>query len=290
VLQAARSPRFAHLVATLVALSVPALGLGAGCATSTEFIKEGPGQPSDRASGAVPDGALGVCKVPLSKRPPLVNASLWEHAKNCNAKTPERFLRLGYGNSAGADDAAAADQEMASLLETLRDGAKVDGGNQKMVTLMRKLRELAIKDEDLRDRVSKATARTAVCDYTYMLNVMEREHLALSKDDACALRVYDPREKTEVCLFDTQLAEGRWLTSAWGLRGRSERGGGRAVVPPPVRLRRLLHDAGELRRRGPGPPAVCARRVCARAAGRFLSANRDDARGTRPRETRAPHS
>jgi hypothetical protein len=215
VLQAARSPRFAHLVATLVALSVPALGLGAGCATSTEFIKEGPGQPSDRASGAVPDGALGVCKVPLSKRPPLVNASLWEHAKNCNAKTPERFLRLGYGNSAGADDAAAADQEMASLLETLRDGAKVDGGNQKMVTLMRKLRELAIKDEDLRDRVSKATARTAVCDYTYMLNVMEREHLALSKDDACALRVYDPREKTEVCLFDTQLAEGRWLTSAW---------------------------------------------------------------------------
>lgn len=218
MLPAARPPRLSHLLATsvaLVSLAATSLAVAPGCATSTEFIKEGPGQPSDRASGAVPEGALGVCKVPLSKRPPMVNPVLWEHAKTCNAKTPERFLRIGYGNALGGGDAALADQEMASLLEVLRDGNKVDGGNQKMVTLMRKLREQAIKDQDLRDRVSKATARTAVCDYTYMLNTMEHEQLALSKDDPCTAHVYDPREKSEVCLFDTQVTEARWLTSAW---------------------------------------------------------------------------
>lgn len=163
----------------------------------------------------MPEGALGVCKEPLAKRPPLVNPSLWEHTKNCSPRTPEGFIRLGYGNSLGGGDAALADQEMMHLFELLRDGMKEEGGNQKLVTLMRQLRERAIRDPELRDRVAKATARTSACDYTYMLNIMEREQLALTKNDPCTAHAYDTREKREVCLFDTNLPEGRWLTSAW---------------------------------------------------------------------------
>src|SRR4051794_38467325 len=111
--------------------AIACLGLVGGCA-STEFFNEGPGQPSERASVELPKGAIGVCKVPLSKRSPIVNEKLWQDAPPCTPRTPERSIRLGYGAvGAGATPDAEA------LLAALREGQKEDGGNTQLVAAIR---------------------------------------------------------------------------------------------------------------------------------------------------------
>jgi len=207
----ARPSIVARAFSVLWAVSLSALGWG--CA-STEFFNEGPGQPTDRASGQVPEGVLGVCKQPLSKRPPLVNEKLWENARTCTARTPPEYIRLGYGGE-NTSNASTDDAEMKRYLEALREGQKEEGGNNQLVAMLRALHDGGLKDPALRDRVSRESARTGVCDYTYLLNTMARERKKLSGDNPCASMAFDPKEKTEVCLFDTSVPEGVWLTSSW---------------------------------------------------------------------------
>lgn len=193
--------------------ALASLASASGCA-STEFFNEGPGQPSDRASGTVPAGSIGVCKRPLSKKPPIVNAELWEHAPPCTGKTPPSYIRLGYGQRIAGSD-VPADQQLDKIMASLREAPKEDGGNAQFVSMIRSIRDAAIKDRDMRFRVAKETARTGVCDYSYMLDTMGKEHDRLFSGDKCAAYAYDPKAKHEACLFDTQNAEAVWLTSAW---------------------------------------------------------------------------
>jgi hypothetical protein len=198
-----------------VAFAVVYGGLVGGCAY-TEFYYEGPGQPSDRASGSVPEGAIGVCRVPNSKRPPIVSDKLWEDTRICTTKTPERFIRLGYGPGlAGAATEADADKNMERLLAVLREGQKEDTGNNQLVSTLRALHDYGLKDPELRDRVSRESSRPSVCDYTYLLNTMARERGKLEQSNRCAAQAYDPKSRGESCLFDTTRDEVVWLTSSW---------------------------------------------------------------------------
>lgn len=196
----------------LLATACAGLAVVWGCA-STEFFPEGPGQPSDRASGTVPDGELGVCRVPQTRRPLIVDEKLWENTRFCTPRTPSRYIRMGYGSS----DDPNADKEQERLLGVLREGQKEDGGNQQLVNLLRALRDRGLKDPYLRDRVARETAREGVCDYTYLLNTMakQREKLTSKKDVRCTVQVYDPAVRGDACLFDIKRNEVSWLTSSW---------------------------------------------------------------------------
>ncbi len=192
-------------------------GLGvvvAGCSTSTEFYYEGPGQPSDRATGTVPEGVNGVCRLPNTARPIIVDQKLWEHARVCNPRTPPRFIRLGYSPVAATNEADAI-KEQEKLLATIKDGQKDEGGNNTLTALVRQLQERGLRDPILRLRVSRQTTRDGVCDYTYLLNTMSHVREKLSKGEKCAAKAYDTTAKTEVCLFDTSHEEAVWLTSSW---------------------------------------------------------------------------
>jgi hypothetical protein len=201
-------------VRAILALGLWGLPLGAGCATSTEFFNEGPGSPSDRATGTVPDGVIGVCRQPNTARPIIVDTKLWEHARTCTPRTPPRFIRLGYTPvAAGSEGDALKEQEL--ILATLKDGEKDDGGNNKMVALMRALHDRGLKDPALRDRVSRQTTRDYICDYTYLLNTMAKTHAKFAHDDKCTAKAYDTSLRAETCLFDVSREETVWLTSGW---------------------------------------------------------------------------
>ena len=196
--------------------SVACLGIAWGCTPTTEYPVEGPGQPTDRASGEVPPGAIGVCRLPLSKRPPIVNEKLWENARICTARTPDRFIRLGYGAGiAGAETDADADKNMDRYLATLRDGRKEEGGNNQLVSAFRNLHDQGVKDPMLRYRVTRESARTSVCDYAYLLNTMSTQRAKLTQGNPCAAQAYDPKARAEVCLFDINKPEAVWLTGSW---------------------------------------------------------------------------
>jgi hypothetical protein len=182
----------------------------AGC-SSTEFHNEGPGQPYDRASGAVPVGTVGVCKRPFTKRPPLVNPVLWEHAKVCKTDTPKSFVRLGYGHETNTE----AERKIERMMEALREGPKTEGGNTTVLAMLRQIRSEGENDKWLRDRIQRESARTEPCDFSYFLNTMEGQAQRLKNGDRCAVYAYDQVDKQEVCLFDTKVEEAVWLTSAW---------------------------------------------------------------------------
>lgn len=197
----------------LVAVGVVSV-LASGCATSTEFYYEGPGTPPDRSTGTVPDGVNGVCRLPNTARPLIVDEKLWEHARTCTPRTPARFIRLGYAPVAAASEADAL-KEQEKLLGTLKEGAKDEGGNNALVALMRSLHERGLKDPLLRDRVSRQTTHDGICDYTYLLNTMSKQREKLAKGDKCATKAYDTTTRAETCVFDTTHEEAVWLTSSW---------------------------------------------------------------------------
>ena len=188
-----------------------------GC-SSTQFGYEGPGQPSDRASGSVPTGMIGVCRRPFSEKPPIVNPVLWEHAKACNAETPDSFIRLGFGRERG--DKLEAHARVDRMMAALKEGPKPDVGNTKVLGMLRTIRAEGTTDPWLRDRISKQSARTEACDYTYLFNTMEGESTKL-RHDKCAARAYDQQDRAEVCLFDTNVQEAVWLTSTWACMTRT---------------------------------------------------------------------
>lgn len=202
------------------------LGLGAAAAlglatltqacVSTEYGYEPPGQPTDKASGAVPAGSLGVCKVPNTKRPPLVNQTLWDHARLCNSRTPPTHVRLGYAKHGELTHKAVleeAEAQMNRMLDVLRKTPKTEGGKTDFAAMLRALRAEAIKDPTLEARVARDSSPTQ-CDVPYLLNTMSKERPALSGSQ-CTAEAYDPKVRDEVCLFDTSREEALWLTSAW---------------------------------------------------------------------------
>ena len=188
----------------------------AGCG-STEFHNEGPGQPYDRATSTVPIGMVGVCKRPFSRRPPLVNPVLWEHAKSCKTDTPKSFVRIGYGHESNAE----AQRKVERMMEALREGPRTDGGNTTVLALLRTIRSEGADDRWLQDRIQRESTRTSPCDFTYFLNTMEGQSQRLKNGDRCAVYAYDQVDKQEVCLFDTKVEEAVWLTSAWACTTQS---------------------------------------------------------------------
>jgi hypothetical protein len=204
-------------VRALLGLALVGLGASAasaGCSTSTEFYNEGPGTPADRATGTVPDGVIGVCRQPNTARPIIADQKLWEHARTCNPRTPARFIRLGYSPVAATSEADAL-KEQEAILAAVKEGQREDGGNNRLVALMRTLHERGLKDSALRDRVSRQTTRDYICDYTYLLNTMARQRQKLAPTETCAAHAYDSTARAETCLFDVSHDEVVWLTSSW---------------------------------------------------------------------------
>ncbi|MBI4701434.1 MAG: hypothetical protein HY744_09790 [Deltaproteobacteria bacterium] len=192
-----------------------ALLLAAGCA-STEFINEGPGQPTDRASGIAPAGSVGVCRQPLGRRPPLLSETLWEGSRPCRSRTPYRHVRLGYGRTVppGADQ--DDQQRVDAILEAVREGSKEPDGNARMLQMMRVVRQYADKDSRLRSRVERVSGRTLPCDYSYLLGTMERQLGQLQQGERCTALAFDSRQRRDICMFETGRKDADWLTSAWG--------------------------------------------------------------------------
>ena len=200
-----------------VALTL-AVSVGVGCA-STEYIPEGPGQPPERTKGTVPAGSVGVCKRPQSRKPPIVNPALWEHASVCTARTPDTFIRIGYGREANAQSMQStdgeADKQMERLLTALAEGNDPKEGNNKLLTMLRGLQDWSLRQPALRDRVTRESSRPLPCDFTYMLNIMVAERAKIEPNEQCTAQAYDPKEKKDVCLFDMSAKGVSWLTSSF---------------------------------------------------------------------------
>jgi hypothetical protein len=216
----ARSKNFgARIAALAVALLTCGAGAVLGCA-STEFVPEGPGQPPDKSKGTVPAGSVGVCKRPQSKKPPIVNAALWEHANVCTSRTPDSWIRLGYSRESAQGGMQLpgdpeAEKMMDRLLTALGEGSDPKAGNEKIVTMLRALQDYAIKQPYLRDRVTRESSRPLPCDFTYMLNIMAAERAKIEPNDQCTAHAYDPKERRDVCLFDMSAKGATYLTSSW---------------------------------------------------------------------------
>ena len=205
----------ANVAALFVVLLTAGAGVAMGCA-STEFVPEGPGQPPERSKGTVPAGSVGVCRRPQTRKPPMVAQVVWEHAPACTVRTPDSFIRIGYGrevNGASAD--AEADAWVERVQTTLSEANDPKEGNNKLVTMLRGLQDYALKQPLLRDRVTRESSRPLPCDFTYMLGTMVQERARIEANDKCTAYVYDPKDRKDVCLFDMDAKGVSQLTSAW---------------------------------------------------------------------------
>jgi hypothetical protein len=84
-----------------------------------------------------------------------------------------------------------------------------------MLTTLRTVQRQALEDESLASRVERASGRTLACDYSYLLNTTQKQY-AKVESDPCPAYAYDPKLRTDVCLFDLNVKDALWLTSAWG--------------------------------------------------------------------------
>lgn len=203
-----------RLLAGAWAAAVLGLGIASGCA-STEYPVEGAGAPSDRASGQVPYGSLGVCKKPFTKRPPIVSEALWENARACTPRTPPEHIRLGYGRTTAEGGSADADQRVEKSLSALRETPKSESGNVLFSGMIRQLRDYALGDPELRDRVGRSSPLATPCDFKYLLSTMSTAREKLADGEKCTVKVYDAKLRAEACLFDTAREEAMYLTSSW---------------------------------------------------------------------------
>jgi hypothetical protein len=201
---------WARRAASVVGIAV-GVAAAAGC-PATQFPDEGPGQPSDWQSGFPGPSTIGVCREPNTKRPPIVSPQLWENARRCDRLTPKRFLRLGYGKADLADD--PADRRMAAMLDAMRAAMNEKDGNLRMIGMMRAVKREVSGDPKFSARIERQTSRTFACDYTYLFNTTEKQYRRLS-DDPCPAYAYDRKQRQEVCMFDLNVREAVWLTSAW---------------------------------------------------------------------------
>ncbi len=198
---------------TVGLLVIVAISL-AGC-PATEFYKEGPGTASDRASGIAPLGSLGACRIPHTRRPPLVNKALWDNLKRCGEKTPRRYLRVGYGRNLEGKIDTDATARIERVMDSIQAAAKEKDGNTRMLGMLRDVRRYAATDQRLVARIERSGSRTYPCDYRYLFSTMIQQHQK-AKSDRCPVYVYDPKLRREHCLFDTTLEGTSWLTSSWG--------------------------------------------------------------------------
>ncbi len=119
---------------------------GAGCATSTEFFNEGPGQPADRATGTVPDGVqrrvpAAQHGAPHHRRPEALGARAQLHAAHAR--------RASSGSATPPSPPPprpTPSRSRSRSSPTLKEGEKEEGGNNKLVALMRNLHERGLKD------------------------------------------------------------------------------------------------------------------------------------------------
>jgi hypothetical protein len=201
------------LLCSVIGLAASSLLL-LGC-PKTQFIDEGAGQATDRASGKAPPGSVGACKVANTQRPPIVNAQLWNNLQRCNKRTPRRYLRIGFGKALG--DSAEDERRMNKILEALGRGASEPDGNVRMLSTLRTVRRQALTDERLAARVERNTGRTFACDYAYLFSTTQKQYTKLGTggDNTCTATVYDPKLRRDVCMFSSSVAEAQWLTSAW---------------------------------------------------------------------------
>jgi hypothetical protein len=106
------------------------------------------------------------------------------------------------------------EKRMERMLEALREAPKSETGNALLSSMIRQLRDYALKDPDLRERVGRSSPLATPCDFKYLLGNMSEARERLS-DEKCTVEVYDAKLRTEVCLFDTNREEGQYLTSTW---------------------------------------------------------------------------
>jgi len=201
--------RTSQKVAALFVTAIVASLSAASCAT-TEFGPEPGPQPPDRRSEAVPPGMIGVCKRDGAKRPPIVSETLWENAKVCNSRTPDKTIRLGYSDK----DDPEVEGQIQSILAGLKDATKEDGGNNAFIAMLRGVRQRALNSPLLRSRVSKDTTSAVACDFSYMLNTMGKAREKIERDQ-CTAEAYDAKDRKQVCMFDQAKPEGVWLTGGW---------------------------------------------------------------------------
>ena len=203
------------------ALALATLAL-VGC-PETNFPDEGSGQPSDRARGKAPPGSIGACRLRDSRRPPIVNEQLWNNLRDCNKRTPRRYLRLGYSSK----NVPRTDEESKRLdfvANELRTCQKEADPNTRMLLMTRAVKQSAKDDEKLRRRIDKMDSRTFACDYAYLLNTTKTEY-AKVQSDTCPAYAFDPKLRRDQCLFDLNVDEARWLTSAWACLAFTETAG-----------------------------------------------------------------
>ena len=183
-----------------------------GC-PETSFPDEGSGQPSDRAQGKAPPGSIGLCKIPFSRRPPILNERLWNNITLCNKRTPRRYVRVGYSNERRAPD----DEESRRLnyvMEELRRAQKEKDPNTRMILMTRAVKQSGADDEKLKARIERMDARTFACDYAYLLSTTRSEYAKVQQDN-CPAYAFDPVLRRDVCMFDLQVPESAWLVSSW---------------------------------------------------------------------------
>ncbi len=151
----------------------------------------------------------------MAKKPPIVSQELWDNIKGCTSRTPRRYLRLGYSRNLGTE-IEEDERRMTAIMTSLGSASSEKDGNVRMMTMLREVRRLAMKDEKLSTRVERASGRTFACDYAYLLNVT-RKHYAnvTSVEDFCPAYAYAPKLRRDLCLFETNVAEAQWLTSSW---------------------------------------------------------------------------
>ncbi len=184
-----------------------------GCPEATMFPDEGSGQPSDRSRGKAPPGSVGVCKIPFSRRPPIVNENLWNNLNRCNKRTPRRYVRVGF-----ADERQAADDEESKRLAYVMGELKKAHGekdpNTRMILMTRAVKQGGADDTKLKARIERMDSRTFACDYAYMLNTTRTEY-AKVQSDACPAYAFDPVLRKDVCMFNLNMPESAWLVSSW---------------------------------------------------------------------------
>src|SRR5262249_50438341 len=148
------------------------------------------------------------CKRDGTKRPPIVNEKLWEGAPPCTSRTPDSYIQLGYGGTEGQpnDD----DKQIEQILQGLREGQKDTAGNNQFLAMLRTVGDSALKHPALPDRVSRESARSSACDFTYLLNTMGKQRLKLADGNTCTAEAYDVKERNEACIFDQSRQEGLW--------------------------------------------------------------------------------
>jgi hypothetical protein len=188
----------------------------AGC-PETSFPDEGSGQPSDRSRGKAPPGSIGVCKIPFSRRPPIINESLWINIERCNKRTPRRYTRLGYSHVRRPLDDDEA-KRVQYVMEELRRAQTEEDPNTRMILMTRAVKQMGKDDPKLKARIERMNARTFACDYAYLLNTTRTE-FAKVQNDNCPAYAYDPKLRRDVCMFDLKKPEAAWLTSSWACLG-----------------------------------------------------------------------